>query len=340
MNAVRSFLHHLLIDSPRQWHPLLGVFYLTYRCNFRCPYCSDGAGRPYYALPSSILPAPKVLQLLKAIRRHCDYVVITGGEPLLHPEFAAVMQGLPALNFKGVILTTNGYQLDAFVDVIAPAVQHLVISLDTLEPEKADAWFGVGPGALQRVLENLERAARHPRRQFQIDISSVVMPGNIEDLYEVYRFARQRGFKFAACPQLAGVKAHPALGGDPRYRRFYDFLISEKRRGAQIQGTVDYLEHMRDLRKFQCHPFTMLVVSPTGEVFYPCLEIGHFAGNLLEEDNLHRIRRNGLLRFGPQPDCDTRCHSACALGFARLLENPASLFHEAFLFARSRLSRR
>jgi hypothetical protein len=162
----------------------------------------------------------------------------------------------------------------------------------------------------------------------------VVTPKNIADLYEVYRFAQARGFRLAACPQLVGVKAHAALADNPEYRAFYDFLIAEKKRGGRIQGTVDYLEYLRDLRKFSCRPFTMLVVSPVGDVFYPCLELGQYAGNLCSEPNLHRLRQAGRQRFGPQPDCDTRCHSACALGFSRLLANPASALHEAALTTR------
>ncbi len=337
MNAVGSFLYHLWIDSPHKWHPVLSVYYLTYACDFRCPYCSDGAGKPYYWLRSPTLPGARVIELLRIIRRLCGYLVITGGEPLQHPDFAQVMEGLPALKFRGVILTTNGLAVDRFLPAVARSVHHLVFSLQTLDADRGDRWYGQGKGIHQRVLENIRRAARYPGRRFEIVISSVVTPDNIDDLYGVYHYAKEHGFRLAACPQLVGVKAHPSLEGDPSYRRFYDFLIAEKKKGGRIQGTVDYLEHMRDFRKFSCHPFTMLVVSPAGDVFYPCLEIGHFAGNLFTEDNLHHLRQQGCQRFGPQPACDTRCHSACALGFARLLENPASLFHEAALVARSRL---
>jgi MoaA/NifB/PqqE/SkfB family radical SAM enzyme len=162
-------------------------------------------------------------------------------------------------------------------------------------------------------MANIERAAHYPGRKYEIIISSVVTPENISDLYQVYRFCKERGFRLAACPHLVGVKANQALVVSRDYRQFFDFLIAEKRRGGFIQGTVDYLEYMRDLRKFSCRPFTMLVVSPTGEVFYPCLELGQFAGNLLAQPDLHQLRQEGLKRFGPQPDCDTRCHSACAL---------------------------
>ena len=318
---------------------MLAVYYLTYACDFRCPFCSDGAGAPYHRLRSGILPGPKVAELLRIIRRHSDYLVITGGEPLQHPDFREVMENLGLLKFRGVVLTTSGHGADSFLPAVARAVSELVFSLQTLDSEKADSWYGRGKGTHQRVMDNIDLAARYPLRKFEIIISSVVTPGNIDDLYRVYHYTQRNGFRLAACPQLVGVKAHPALADSPEYRKFFQFLIDEKKKGGCIQGTVDYLEYMRDLRKFSCRPFTMLVVSPMGDVFYPCLELGQFAGNLFEDGSLHRLRQKGRERFGPQPDCDTRCHSACALGFSRALAKPVSILHEATLAARAKLKR-
>ncbi len=338
MNPVGSFLCHLLGDNPQKWRPLLSVYYLTYACSLRCPYCCDGSGRPYYQLDRKALPASRIGELLRIVRRHSEHLVVTGGEPSEHPECAAVLDDLAALRFRSVILTTNGRTLDTLLPAVQRSVTHLVVSLQTLDSARADSWYGHGAGTHARVLANLERAAALPGRRFEIILSSVVTPENIPDLHEVYRFAKACGFRLAACPQLVGTKAHAGLVDNPEYRAFYDLLISEKRRGGSIQGTVDYLEYLRDLRKFSCRPFTMLVVSPVGEVFYPCLELGQSAGNLLDEPDLHRLRRAGCERFGPQPACDNRCHSACALGFSRLLANPASMLHEAALVARSWLA--
>jgi MoaA/NifB/PqqE/SkfB family radical SAM enzyme len=334
MNSAGKYLLHLLQPDSTKWHPILSVYYLTYACDFRCPYCSDGAGEPYYRLPSPVLSADRVRELFGIIRRHCEYLVITGGEPLRHPECESILRQTADLRFRGVILTTNGYHLETMLPAMADSVTELVVSLQTMEAAKADASYG-RRGAHQRILENLERAAKYPGRQYQVILSSVATPDNLEDLYGVYRYAQARGFRLAVCPQLVGVKAHVSLEDNRAYRDFFDFLIAEKKRGGRIQGTVDYLEHLRDLRKFKCRPFTMLVVSPTGEVFYPCLELGHFAGNLFAEPDLHRLRQQGCQQFGPPPACGTQCHSACALGFARILDNPASLLHEGYLMARS-----
>jgi MoaA/NifB/PqqE/SkfB family radical SAM enzyme len=336
LSDLLKYAYHAAVDSPDRWYPFIGIYYLTYACDFRCPYCCDGSGRPYYQLPQRVLDAPRVLELLRRVRRSTDRVAITGGEPLQHPQVDAVLAGLPDLGFRRVIFTTNGHDLEPHLPALSGAVTNLVFSLDTLDRDKADAAFGVGSGALDRILDNLERALRPPRR-YEVSISTVVRPETLDDLYDVCRFAWDRGLQIAAAPQLVGVKAHAALAADERYRRFYDFLAEQKRRGRPIFGTPRYLEHMRDLRGFRCRPFTMLVVSPTGDVFYPCLELAQVAGNLLEEPDLHRLRREGQRRHGPQPSCDVRCHSACALSFALVFADVGSVLEEGYLQARGAL---
>lgn len=337
--SVNNYLRHLTSRNPRGWHPMLAVYYLTYACKLRCPYCSDGSGTPYWKLESDVLPADDVLTLLGHIRRHSDYLVITGGEPLRHPGFAAIMDRLPELRFDGVVLTTIGLGMEEHLERICRAVRYLVFSLETLDEPKADAWFG-RKGTFAEITANIDRARAAAGKGTELIMSSVATPDNLDDLFQVYEFAKERGMRFAVCPQLQGVHPHPALFDNPAYHRLLDFLIAEKRRGLPINGTLPYLTQMRDLSPFACRPSTMLAVSPTGDVFYPCLEIGKVAGNLLRTPDLHALRQRGLQLHGPEPDCPNQCHSACALGFATVLDQPTAMLGELALMAKAGLRNR
>lgn len=324
-----KYLYYKFTPGKKRWYPMLSVYYLTYHCQFRCPYCSDGSGKPYYEIDFDEPNGETALKILRKIRQYCDRVVITGGEPLEHPEFSYVMENIPQLKFKEVVLTTNGYDMDTYLSTAAKAVDTLVFSIDTLDHKKADSWNGIGPGSLKKILTNIQQAQEQNGKRYRICISSVVTPGNIDDLYQVYEFARQHNYEFAAAPHLEGVKANKRLINNPTYYRFFDFLKEEKQKGRPVFGIPLYLEYMRDLKHFKCYPFTMLVVGPGGQVFYPCLEIGNHAGNILEVNSLHRLRQRGIDMFGPQPRCDTRCHSACALGFSLFFKNPfLYIYHE------------
>ncbi|HET8538464.1 MAG TPA: radical SAM protein [Anaeromyxobacter sp.] len=337
--SLQNYLRHAASRSPRGFHPLLAVHYLTYACRFRCPYCCDGHGVRYSDLRSPTLRAAEALELYARIRRRCDFLVITGGEPLDHPEVDEILTALPRLRFDGVVLTTRGEALDGHLDALE-AVPSLVVSLDTVDPVKGDAWLGT-PGTHARILRNLQLAASR-RRRGSIVVSTVATPENLPDVAEVHRFAKELGLRHSVSPQLVGVHPHPALFERAEYRALMDGLVREKRAGGAVEGTVAYLEYLRDLKPFGCRPSTVLAVSPAGDVFYPCLELGNVAGNLLAEPDLDRIRAAGKERFGPEPRCGPRCQSPCALGFALLFARPWIVLDEGWraLLAALRSSRR
>jgi MoaA/NifB/PqqE/SkfB family radical SAM enzyme len=317
-----NLAHHLAGRRPAGWYPLLAVCYLTYACPYRCAHCSDGSGRPYRELPSDTLSPERFLDLLAVVRRYCDHVVLTGGEPAAYPGLAAVLDGLPRLGFDSVTLTTRSPELVALLPVLLERVQHLVISLDTLDPRRGDPRTGAPAGTHAALRAMIEEAARLSGAGCEVLVSAVATRDNLDELPALLDWVSRLRLTVAVCPELDGVKVDPVLAGDGRYRSLYDRLIAARAAGGRVHGSTAYLEHMRDLAPFACRPSTVLTVSPTGEVFHPCLEIGRPAGNLLATPDLHRLRAEAVARLGPEPACDTRCHSACALGLSLGINRP------------------
>jgi molybdenum cofactor biosynthesis enzyme MoaA len=167
--SAKNLLAQALSDGESGWYPLLAVYYLTYACDFRCPYCSDGEGRPYHTLRDKALPAARALELLARIRRRSDHLVLTGGEPLRYPELAAVLDGLPALGFDTVALTTNGYALPADLRRFEGALTHLVFSLDTLDTAREDKENKADLEADLAVASALNRAPKRQRKRNDLD---------------------------------------------------------------------------------------------------------------------------------------------------------------------------
>jgi len=121
-----------------------------------------------------------------------------------------------------------GSALAPYLDDVARSVSHLVFSLDTMDPAKADAWLGRGAGRQAEILATIEVARRYPQRRYEIIISSVATPDNLPDLRDVFRYAAERGFRHAVCPVLRGVTPDSALAGDPHYRELLDFLTARR----------------------------------------------------------------------------------------------------------------
>lgn len=74
------------------------IFPITYQCNLDCKYCTL----------KDKYDEPKVNKCLKLIENsNCDWVWITGGEPLLHKKLQKTCEDIKDMG-KMVGLTTNG----------------------------------------------------------------------------------------------------------------------------------------------------------------------------------------------------------------------------------------
>jgi len=92
-----------LIDYPGK----LSCVLFTIGCNFVCPYCHNaGLVRADAPFPQR-LSEDAVFDFLAGRTRFLEGVVITGGEPTLHPELGKVCRRIRSLGYP-VKLDTNG----------------------------------------------------------------------------------------------------------------------------------------------------------------------------------------------------------------------------------------
>ena len=92
-----------LIDYPGK---VAMVIYLN-RCNFRCPFCHNG----HLVLDrhDNTMGMTGMLEKVRARRDFIDGVVISGGEPTLHPNLNEMFAAIKRLDLA-VKLDTNGYR--------------------------------------------------------------------------------------------------------------------------------------------------------------------------------------------------------------------------------------
>lgn len=133
---------------------------ITAHCNFRCVGCRYG--RDF--MPGAQLPFPIVEGLLEdAKAAGVPSVRIYGGEPLLHPDVAAMFRTAQGLGIDAY-LTTNGLVLDQKVDALHDAGLRKVTIGFYGTGEGFDSYVQRN-GRYQRLLESLEKT----RAKFQSD---------------------------------------------------------------------------------------------------------------------------------------------------------------------------
>jgi cyclic pyranopterin phosphate synthase len=165
---------------------------VTDRCNLRCQYCMPE--EDYVWLPrEQLLNFEEISRLVDVfLTLGVDKVRLTGGEPLLRRDLAALVELLAAKpTLRDLAITTNGILLAGQAEGLKAAGLHRVtVSLDTLRPERFAAL--TRRDTLPRVLEGIAAVSRAGFTGTKLD--SVVMRGvNDDELEDLIEFGKHAG---------------------------------------------------------------------------------------------------------------------------------------------------
>ncbi|MEJ2225804.1 MAG: DUF5714 domain-containing protein [Syntrophobacterales bacterium] len=162
-------------------------FHLTNRCNQACRHCLF-ASSPGDQVE---LAAPRVKDIAtQAAALGCRVFALTGGEPLVYPDFTEIVDYLLGFDQSHVLVLTNGTLLKNFAHHLARWPQdrfHLQVSLDGQE-ENHDRLRG--QGAFAALRENLAWLKTQART---CTLSMCVTNANFTDLPEVADLAGELG---------------------------------------------------------------------------------------------------------------------------------------------------
>lgn len=161
----------MLKDQYNRVHDYLRIS-LTDNCNLRCFYCMPEEN--YAFMPSQqLMQQEEIVALAKIfIANGVNKIRLTGGEPLVRKDAAAIIRSLGQLGVT-LTITTNATRVHHFIDDFKAAGIHSVnISLDTLQPEKFQLitrrdQFGT-------VMDNIHLLLKH---QFNVKVNVVVVKG-------------------------------------------------------------------------------------------------------------------------------------------------------------------
>ncbi len=165
---------------------------VTDRCDLRCTYCM--AERMQF-LPKADLLDLEELEAVAAtfIARGVRKIRITGGEPLVRRDIAALFDRLGARRGHGLDelpLTPNGTQLDAHAEDLARAgVRRVNVSLDTLDSVRFREI--TRRGGLDRVLAGIDAAQA---AGLKVKINTVALKQqNLDEIPDMVAWAHGRG---------------------------------------------------------------------------------------------------------------------------------------------------
>lgn len=150
---IGGFVKQSLID----WEGVLSAVVFTKGCNFRCDYCHN----PSLVLPSLTDHLPDlsetvILDYLRRRREWIEGVVVTGGEPTLHPGLTGFLERVKRLGYR-IKLDTNGTNtelLSALIDM--GLVDCVAMDIKTI-PDR-EHYAKIYPAVTDRQMDNVQRS--------------------------------------------------------------------------------------------------------------------------------------------------------------------------------------
>lgn len=161
----------MIADSFGRVHDYLRIS-LTDNCNFRCFYCMPD--EEYDFTPASrLMQTDEILQLAEIfVAQGVKKIRLTGGEPLVRKDAAAIISALGKLPVE-LVITTNGTRInEMLLTLISAGIKTVNISLDTLQPEKF--MLITRRDVFHQVRSNIELLLQH---KIAVKINMVVMKG-------------------------------------------------------------------------------------------------------------------------------------------------------------------
>lgn len=169
--------------------PLSGTFELTPTCNMDCKMCYVRLSAEQQRAMGPLADAATWLELgRRAVEEGMLYLLLTGGEPFLHPQFREIMEGL---HHMGLILSinSNGTLIDeatvAWLKVCPPV--RINVSLYGASDETYARLCGNPNGFTQvtRAIRLLKEAG------IAVKLNISLTPHNAADLPAMAEFARE-----------------------------------------------------------------------------------------------------------------------------------------------------
>ena len=214
--------------------PLSGTFELTPVCNMDCKMCYVRLTRQAQEAISPLADGEKWLELgRRAKDAGMLYLLLTGGEPFLHPQFREIMEGLHRMGLL-ITINSNGTMIDETVVAWlkkCPPVR-INISLYGSSDETYARLCGNPKGYTQvKHAIALLRDAGIP-----VKINCSLTPHNASDLPEMVKFAEDNGLVIqVATYMFPPVRRNRAMTGEndrfspedaAYYMAYADYLTS------------------------------------------------------------------------------------------------------------------
>ncbi len=242
----------------RQRYPLVLMLEPLFRCNLACAGCGK-IQYPAHVLKQNLSPA----ECFRAVDEcGAPMVSIPGGEPLMHPQIAEIVDGLIARK-KYIYLCTNALLLREKLDLFTPS-KYLTFSVH-MDGEREKHDFSVcREGGFDAALDGMKEALR---RGFRVTTNTTLFDG--ADPVSVRRFFDEmmelgvEGMMLSPGYSYDKAPDQKHFLGRARTRRLFRTILANRKKNWVFNQSPLFLEFLMGKRDYPCTAWGM----PTFNLF-------------------------------------------------------------------------
>ena len=213
--------------------PLFAVWNFTNRCNLACRHCYQSSDA---ARSDGELSLDEKLDLVDQMgRAHMPMLALSGGEPTLSGDLAPVLRRAKRYGMHTTI-ATNGTTItpQSAARLATAGLRYVEISLDSVDPDRHDAFRGVG-GMWERSIRGARAVVA--TEGLRLGIAMCVHSGNFHEVGDMIALAEDLGAScFAHFNFIPVGRAENMTDGDitPRQREELLAMLNEKMQAGGI----------------------------------------------------------------------------------------------------------
>jgi hopanoid biosynthesis associated radical SAM protein HpnH len=242
----------------RKRYPLVLMLEPLFRCNLACAGCGK-IQYPAHVLKQNLSPD----ECFRAVDEcGAPMVSIPGGEPLMHPQIAEIVDGLVARK-KYIYLCTNALLLREKLDLFTPS-KYLTFSVH-MDGERENHDFSVcREGGFDAALDGMKEALR---RGFRVTTNTTLFdgadPASVRRFFDEMMELGVEGMMLSPGYSYDKAPDQKHFLGRARTRRLFRTILANRKKNWVFNQSPLFLEFLMGKRDYPCTAWGM----PTFNLF-------------------------------------------------------------------------
>lgn len=338
--------------------PMNLTFGLTYKCNSRCKTCNIWKIKKF----DKELSLEEIKKIFYKIgKNNIHLLVLTGGEPFLHPHLAEICWYIEKICLPhSIVIPTNcligGKIVEKTEEILSKCKKTkftINLSLDGVG-KKQDIMRGIS-GNFEKTMETYKKLKELERKYSNFDVSfhTVISKFNFKDFPELFNYIEKKLKPKNYITEIAENRNELCNMGDkitPQYEEYapaINFLIRDlKKRKLNFKQAfrLEYYKIVKEIlrRKTQIIPcyagIASAQIDPTGEVWFCCVR-AESVGNLREVNyDLRKLWSNNKAKKQRKSVANKECYCPLAsANYTNISLKPTKAIKVLFNLFKSRL---